>query len=258
MTQEEDHTLLHGGHVEQGVLLAEPVSHFEAIYRQVRAAERRILTDEQVRALPDGEGLWNAPEWRIRERSAARLVRELSRYERPLTVLEVGCGNGWLCGLLHRQGHTVVGIDTFTEELEQAARLFRGPLFARADLFRSTLAKASFDVIVFAASFQYFHDGTATIKRCMELLTADGEVHILDTILYGSKAASAAAVDRSRSYYASLGFPEMAQNYHAHELALLRTQGKLSVLTAPSGMERTLKRFGRPCSPFTHVVIRPQ
>ncbi len=255
MTDERVYEPLPAGRLENGVLLLEPPSAFEAAYSLVRKAERRVLTDEQVRSLPNGDGLWNAAEWDIRTRSAKRLVKALSELDRPLTILDVGCGNGWLSALLQREGHTVHGMDAFTEELEQAARIFPGPQFMRADLFRSPLPERAFDAIIFAASFQYFPYPVATIQRCMELLTAHGEVHILDSMLYRSKAECVAAVERSRTYYGTLGFPEMASHYHAHELAQLQALGKLRVLSAPNGMERTLKRFGRPSSPFTHVVI---
>lgn len=244
--------------VDDGVRIVAAPSAFETNYSRVRTLERRILTDEQVRQLPNGEGLWNAEEWRIRERGAARLTNALDKVGEGLRVLEVGCGNGWLSARLHQAGHDVLGIDAFTEELVQAARVFEGPSFARADVLSSPLPSALFDVVVFAASFQYFEDAALTIARCFDLLKPDGEVHILDTILYRSTAEARAATQRSKDYYDGLGCPEMAAHYHAHQLSTIQTQGKVRILSTPNGMERTLKRFGRPSSPFTHAIIQRQ
>lgn len=245
--------------VQNGVhLLCDPVP-FESLYERTRTAEHRILSDEQLLRLPDGTDLWNAQEWTIRSHSADRLVHALAKRESGLRILDVGCGNGWLSALLQRTGHSVLGIDKFTTELEQAARVFAiGPVFARADLFTSPLSKHSFDVVLFAASIQYFPDPIATIQRAKHLLAPDGEVHVMDSILYRSKTETLAAVERSRSYYRGIGVPEMADHYHAHELNAIRGGGGSRILAAPSGMDRTLARFGRPVSPFTHVVIAVQ
>lgn len=237
-----------------GVYLFAPPSAFEAHYGAVRAREGRILTDAQVRALPEAPGLWNAEEWRMRARSAARLCAHLAVRGPGRRVLEVGCGNGWLSGLLQRAGHTVIGIDPFTEELEQAARCFPGgPAFARADLFASPLPMGGFDAVVFAASIQYFPDITATLRRALTLLAPGGEVHVLDTVLYTGPREAAAAKARSRAYYTALGFPEMAAHYHAHGLNEMSVVGTRRVLSAPS----LWKRLRGDASPFTHAVIVP-
>lgn len=245
--------------LRSGVRILSDAVPFEVLYERARSAEKRILTDEQVAQLPDGSGLWNAEEWRIRARSAGRLLHELRAFEPVARILEVGCGNGWLSAKLQREGYDVLGIDAFTAELEQAARVFNeGPQFARADLFHSALPKAFFDVNVFAASFQYFPDAAEALEHARSMLRSNGEIHVIDTILYRSPVEAAAATERSRNYYAGIGVPEMTDHYHAHTLAELKEIGHLRVLSAPSGMDRTLRRFGREASPFTHVVITAQ
>ena len=245
--------------VRNGVhLLCDPMP-FQSLYERARTAENRILSDDQLLRLPDGTDLWNAQEWTIRSHSADRLAHAVAKRGSGLRILDVGCGNGWLSALLQRNGHSVLGIDAFTTELEQAARVFaHGPAFARADLFTSPLSDHSFDVVLFAASIQYFPDPIATIQRAKHLLVPDGEVHVMDSILYRSKTGTLAAVERSRSYYQSIGVPEMVDHYHAHDLDAIRSLGSSRILAAPSGMDRTLARFGRQVSPFTHVVISGQ
>jgi SAM-dependent methyltransferase len=245
--------------MEAGVYILCDPPPFQALYEKARSAEQRVLADEQVAELPDGSALWNASEWRIRKRSLDRLIRTLREARSGPRILEVGCGNGWLSARLQGEGFDVLGIDLFTKELEQAARVFgNGPRFVRSDLFHAGIPERSFDVIVFAASFQYFPDPAGTIARARELLASDGVIHILDTMLYRSPVEATAAKERSRKYYDMIGVPEMTAYYHAHTLDDLRKTGHLRVLSAPSGMDRTLQRFGKEASPFTHVVIDPQ
>ncbi len=230
---------------------------FASLYHAIRAKENRILTDEQVAKLPDGRGLWNATEWRIRAASADRLVWALNKQGKELRILEVGCGNGWLANYMKDRGHVVLGIDPFTSELEQAARVFsNGPTFARIDLFNPLLPSTYFDAVVFAASIQYFKDAQATITRSLELLRPTGSVHVLDTILYSNSHQAAEAIARSRTYYASNGAPEMATNYFAHRLKDLEGMGPFTILDRPSHLSRLKERMlGNSVSPFTHLVI---
>lgn len=238
-----------------GVRLVGPPSAFEERYAAVRAREQRILSDVAVRKLPDGSGLWNAGEWKIRARSAQRLASVLGTQGTALKILEVGCGNGWLSALLQSHGHHTVGIDVFTSELEQAARVFpNGPVFARCDPFDPVLAAGYFDAVVFAASIQYFADVDAIIDRALELTVLGGGVHVLDSILYESDASARAAATRSRAYFTELGVPAMANGYNAHTLASMMDHRGGEVLHAPD--PRWHRIIGRGPSPFFHVVVR--
>lgn len=239
------------------MLLLEEASAFEPLYTAARSREGRILSDEQVARLPDGSGLWNADEWRIRARSADRFLADLGRMGIHLRVLEVGCGNGWLSGAMHRNGHTVIGIDRSTRELEQAARVFPGPGFMRAGPSDPLLPGGIFDVVVFAASIQYFADPAATIANVFRLLHPGGAVHILDSVLYADRASATAADKRSRDYFKKLGATDLASYYHAHALPDLLSIGSAEVIARPLRTDRIKRLAGRSVSPFTHVVIRP-
>jgi SAM-dependent methyltransferase len=234
-----------------GVHLLGAPSAFEERYAAVRGKETRMLNDAQLRRLPDGTGLWNASEWAVRKRGARRLLAALARRPDASPVLEVGCGNGWLSGMLHRAGHAVVGIDPFTMELEQAARVFPGPLFVRADFSSAPLREGHFGTVVFAASIQWLPDAQAAMHRSLALTAPGGEVHVLDSVLHPDAATAKAASERSRAYYAALGFPEMAQHYHAHRINSLQGLGTSKLLSAPARWKRLLGNR----SPFTHLVI---
>ena len=242
-----------------GVYRLGPSSPASSLYAAVRASERRLLSDDQVRALPHGKDLWNAREWSIRARSMVRLKKALKSQGSGLQVLEVGCGNGWLSGNLQRDGHNVLGLDPFTEEVEQAARVFpQGPAFALGDLLSTTIPVAVFDSVLFPASIQYFKDPVAAITKAISLLRPGGTIHVLDSVLYSSVAHALAAKQRSAAYFTRIGVPEMTEHYHCHSLEVFNTLGHVQVLHRPIARWHWTRLLGSPATPFTHLTIAPR
>ena len=151
---------------------------FEEQYISLRRKEGRLYTDEEVKQLPgirETHPLKN--EWAVRKESCRRLVKHLSKKRRPLRILEVGCGNGWLCNqLLKIPQSSVEGIDINATELSQAQRAFPAIRFAATSI-ESLPAGPTFDAIVFAASFQYFPSPKEILSTCFSLLKKDGEIN---------------------------------------------------------------------------------
>src|SRR3989304_6573693 len=182
------------------------------IYLRVREKEGRLYSDGVGGPPPDPPRAHPLrTEWRARATSAARLCAYLAQ-SRPLTILELGCGNGWLANRLARlQSCRVVGVDLNHFELSQAARVFAGHhrlMLLKADIFQAPFCERSFDTIIIASAIQYFPDLPMLIQRLTPLLSERGEIHILDSPLYPpSEVAEARA--RTQAYYAALGFPEM-------------------------------------------------
>lgn len=239
-----------------GVHLLAPSNSFEVAYGSARGAEKRLLTDDVVRQLPRSRGLWNDKEWRLRARSCERLLATLCQQGSTLSILEMGCGNGWLAGRMQAEGHRVLAADLFTRELEQGARVFPEVTFARADLFTTTLPRGRFDVVVFAASLQYFPSMHQVMERCSQLLRPKGVVHVVDTVLYATESEARGATERSNSYFLELDVPEMSGHYHAHSRQALNAIPDIRYLelAKPSWVHRFNARWG---SPFTHLVIGP-
>lgn len=228
-------------------------------YANARAREKRLLSDEQVRILPTGRGLWNASEWTIRAQGAERLGNLLRPATDGLRILEVGCGNGWLSALLQRDGHKVLGLDPFTDEVEQAARVFTGgPAFAIGEFLTTTIPVAVFDVVLFPASIQYFEDLEAVITKAISLLRPGGTIHVFDSVLYGSATHALAAKQRSAAYFTRIGVPEMAEHYHCHSLEVFNTLGHVQVLHRPLARWHWTRLLGSPATPFTHLTIAPR
>ena len=70
---------------------------FESLYIQLREKEGRIYPDEEVAQLPVTSSTHpHYKEWLIRKESSQKLVSWLKKKKKPLDMLEIGCGNGWL------------------------------------------------------------------------------------------------------------------------------------------------------------------
>ncbi|GAA4338253.1 class I SAM-dependent methyltransferase [Flaviaesturariibacter amylovorans] len=199
-----------------------PGGAFEPAYLALRAKEGRLYSDAELRMLPEVPSDHPyAAEWELRRLSAGRLCRWLGAQRRPLRVLEVGCGNGWLAHRLAAVPQcVVVGTDINRQELAQAQRVFvRSNLFF-TDTGLDRFTPGSFDVVVFAAALHYFPDLGGALQAALALLKPGGAVHVVDTYFYGNREAVAAAA-RSRAYFASMGCAGMAGYYFHHRRAAL-------------------------------------
>lgn len=193
---------------------------FEELYIAVRQQEKRIYTDEQLQLLPDIDHIFY-DEWKIRKRSSERLTEYLVKKHKSLKMLEVGCGNGWLSAKLANIPDTqVTGLDINQVEIDQANRVFKKDNleFIYDSFTDGTFENEQFDVIVFAASLQYFPSVINVMKQALAILKKGGEVHVIDTPFY-TPGETGKANDRSQKYYTSLGIPEMADHYFHHSIS---------------------------------------
>lgn len=195
---------------------------FEEMYVAVRNKEGRLYSDKQVARLPDIDaGHKHYKEWKIRKRSSEQLINHLKKEQRSLNILEVGCGNGWLSSkLANIPNASVTGLDPNRIEIEQAQRVFIKPnlKFIHGSFDSNTFnGSVKFDVIIFAASIQYFPSLKDVIADAFALMSKAGRVHITDTHFYHAQELETAQA-RTLEYYNSLGFPEMAAKYFHHPL----------------------------------------
>jgi SAM-dependent methyltransferase len=196
-----------------------PTVEWADAYARLRRAEGRILADDVVARLPDvGHNDPSGYEWRCRAASARRLVTYV-RGRRPCSIVELGCGNGWLAHrLATATGAEVTGIDACAVELDQARRVFG----TRANL---TLVLGNFlaadmrtqkpDLVVLASAMQYVAEPAALLDSLLGSLAPGGEVHVLDSPIYDRDEADDARV-RSARYFESHGIAEMSAVYQHH------------------------------------------
>lgn len=231
------------------------------LYLRVREKEGRLYSDDVVARLPlisDGHPLAN--EWCARSASASRLTRYLSAEPGSLSILDLGCGNGWLSHHLNAAGRRVIGMDQNMVELKQAVRIFpqnTGLSFLAADIFSAPFAADYFDVIILASVIQYFQDLLGLLSALMKILKPQGEIHIIDSPLYDDVEFEQ-AVQRSQQYYSSIGFPEMGEHYFHHRISDLKMFDAKNLYHPQSFMARLMRRLRQVDSPFPWYVIKKQ
>jgi len=198
---------------------------FEKLYTRLRRKEGRMYTDDEVSLLPAIHSTHPYyREWIIRKNSCRALLSYVKQRSSILNILEVGCGNGWLSARLASAADVeVTGVDVNTPELEQAKRVFKkipGLNFINGTLQADELKDKKFDMILFAASIQYFRSLEQVISASLEHLTLLGEIHIMDSPFYLQHEMEAAR-QRTKEHCNRLGFPEMAGHYFHHNISEL-------------------------------------
>lgn len=231
---------------------------FEMSYIRLRKKEGRLCTDEELALLPDiSSHHIYAREWEMRKESFLRYKKYLAAKPRPLTILEVGCGNGWLSRRLAEIPlSNITGTDINQTELCQAKRVFShvaNLTFLHGGLDAAELTGKNFDQVVFASSIQYFPSVKKSIITALNNLSNKGEIHILDSPLYQPHQLKAAA-ERTRAHFLETGFPEMAERYYHHSIDDL-DMFEYDVLYTPGFINKYF--LGRK-NPFPWVRIKKQ
>lgn len=229
-------------------------SAFVSQYLQLRAKEQRLYNDEQVLRLPNTNSKDpHHKEWECRKKMARRLMNHFS-VNKQASVLEIGSGNGWLCGQLSEiMKGKITGLEINSFEHEQATRLFGSnpnTVFFQGDINQQEYKFLKADRIIFAASIQYFPSLKEIINTSLTHLHPGGEIHIIDTHFYQPEELPAAR-ERSRQYFKLLGFPGMIDYYFHHKLSDLN-YFDYSVLHDPHKFLHRLKHD----HPFYWIVVR--
>ena len=232
------------------------IQQFEKDYLLARKREGRIYSDEIVSKLPAiDSGDKNHNEWKLRQQSTKNLLRYLRKKGKSLKILDIGCGNGWLsnkCAGI--PGSYVVAIDVNSGELKQAKRVFGKPnlQFFHADIRSEEINAMRFDIILFAASVQYFQSLEELILDSFKLLRPGGEIHIIDSHFYEITEVDEAR-KRTKEYYESVGTPGMIDKYFHHEREQLE-KFNYQILYKPS----RIKQFFRKQNPFCWICIKKE
>jgi ubiquinone/menaquinone biosynthesis C-methylase UbiE len=228
---------------------------FEDLYIALRSTEKRLYTDQEVYNLPEiSNHHIYAKEWIIRRASCHKLAKYLKK-KSSLSILEVGCGNGWLTHQLSKlPGSRVTGIDVNDRELNQAKRVFhmqKNLKFINCDVKELIGHENRYDIIVFSASIQYFQSFNKIVNDAIRLLNKEGEIHIIDSPFYQGVEVNEARI-RTKEYFFSIGFPEMQNHYFHHSVDDLKGFSH-SILHNPNSL---INKLSRNKNPFYWIRIR--
>lgn len=231
-------------------------NEFERLYISLRKKEGRYFTENEIAKLPKvthSHPLFK--EWKIRKKNCNHLLDYIKKEGRICNILEVGCGNGWLTAQLSSVTKgSATGIDINRAELKKAKKVFQkrqGLNFVYGDIHSGILADQKFDIIVFAASVQYFKSFKEIINTALQHLTLQGEIHILDTPFYAIEEIFPAR-QRTKKYFSELGFPQMSKYYFHHRLYDLKPNNYQILYNPHSWISKLMSRK----NPFYWIVIR--
>jgi ubiquinone/menaquinone biosynthesis C-methylase UbiE len=189
---------------EHGIWLALPKNrqaYFERFmrdYETVRKAEGRGSDNPDFYlSLPyRDQTKRNSRQWAIRSRTYKYIERKIvpgvsPNTNRPLTILDLGAGNGWMSYRLAKLGHRPIAVDIQTstfDGLGAAAHFQRAlpVLFPRfqAELDQLPFGSGQFDCAIFNASFHYSQNYDRTLSEAIRCLRPGGTILIADSPFY--------------------------------------------------------------------------
>jgi ubiquinone/menaquinone biosynthesis C-methylase UbiE len=158
-------------------------------YAVIRHAEGRGSSDPAwYRALP----YVDSPQWAIRAHSYRYFERKLlptmeRETKRPLRILDLGAGNGWMSHRLSLRGHRPVALDIFADPLDGlgAVHNYEPPVPAVIAEFDSLpFAPLSFDLAIFNSSLHYSSDYCRTIAEVQRCLRPSAPFVVIDSPVY--------------------------------------------------------------------------
>ncbi len=94
----------------------------------------------------------------------------------PLTILDLGAGNGWLSESLAQLGHQLVAVDLLTTPQDKASFI---PIQAEFDGL--PFIDNQFDLVIFNAAFHFSEGYINTLIESMRILKADGRIIIMNS-----------------------------------------------------------------------------
>jgi len=221
-----------------------PFERWARAYAALRAREGRGASETERLALPYGTSGPLAPQWRIRARTFDRFVGSvLAPMERakgrPLALLDLGAGDGWLSARMAARGHRAVALDARVDAVDglAAARVFsrrRTPAFGRvaARFEELPLAAGSFDLALFNASLHYAPDLSRVLEGARRVVRPGGAVAILDSPFYRSEKAGDAML-RERERTTRAAFPDLADGLLALGSIEYLTPARLDAAALP-------------------------
>jgi SAM-dependent methyltransferase len=228
---------------------------FRRDYGAHRAAEGRGHQGGELLQLPYLRSGPLARQWRVRARTFDAFLRRVVRpmalsAGRPLRILDLGAGNGWLSHRLARQGHSCAAIDIRDDAVDglgAAAPLLREVPFdcLIASFDDLPLPADSADLAVFNASLHYATDLAAVLAEAARVVRPGGTVSILDSPFY-SRGSDGAAMVAEKHGTAHARFGDRAGTLLALPFIEYLTRERLDRASAALGLAWRRRRVRYP------------
>ena len=157
--------------------------------------------------------------WKERARRYERLVGQVvtpfeQSWQRPLKILDLGAGNGWLSNRLAARGHVVAAVDLGVNEWDGlgAHRHYETDIVCvQAEFDKLPLAAGQVDLAIFNASLHYAVDVAVTLGEAVRVLRPGGWVVVVDTAVYQHPASGQQMVaEREAAFLQRYGFASNA------------------------------------------------
>lgn len=231
------------------------LDRFASDYAAHRAAEGRRHDREELLRLPWLETGPFARQWAVRARTfetfVARVVDPMTRRAaRPLRILDLGAGSGWLCHRLVRRGHECVAVDIREDSVDGL-----GAAEAFVDHARFERLVAPFDVLpvsgsfadiaLFNAALHYATDLGAALTEAARVTRSGGTIAVLDSPFYRDEAEGEAMVAEKHARAAER-FGERADSLLALPFIEYLTADRLARASAPLGLQWRRRRVRYP------------
>ena len=220
-----------------GTASAAARARFRSEYGAQRLAEGRAHSGAELRALPYLATGPLARQWAVRARTFDAFVRlvlrpaihecEYARPARPVRLLDLGAGCGWLARRAALAGAHAVALDLRDDAVDGLGAALRfddgndgggdrcstragagTAAFARvaASFDALPLAPGHFDLVVFNASLHYATDLSVVLAEARRVVRPAGRIVVLDSPFYATGAAGEAMVaEKHRAARARFG-----------------------------------------------------
>jgi SAM-dependent methyltransferase len=231
-------------------VFSEALERFRSDYGAHRAAEGRGHEGADLLSLPYLASGPLARQWGVRARTFDAFLRTVVRPAgRPLDILDLGAGNGWLSHRLAAEGHRCTAIDIRDDSVDGLGAA--GAFLDQADFHcvvaafeEVPLPDQSADLAVFNAALHYATDLGATLAEATRLVRRAGTIAILDSPFYGREADGAAMVAEKHAA-AALHFGNRAGSLLGLPFIEFLTIDRLAEASAPLGLvwHRTRIRY---------------
>ena len=183
---------------------------FRVAYGAQRAAEGRALDRAALLQLPYLQHGALERQWSVRARTFDAFVQRVlipcaREAGRPLALLDLGAGNGWLSWRATRAGHRAIAVDLREDGVDGLAAgdaydAGTSPGLERVvGSFESLpLPDGRFDVVVFNASLHYALDLDVALAEARRMTRRGGRIAILDSPFYAREVDGARMVAEKR------------------------------------------------------------